>query len=173
MNTKEKLIKTLDRQRLISLIKRDIKNIGCIYRSVGKALYDEPINRLAERIVHSIEHEFPGLLSKTDQLLTDEEENAKLAKYIVPILYELFVTVPPLPDKYRQRLHQRAAEVFGPPQTTAQTSTPKQLSNIDEKILAEKELKIINHAKHDPEDDVYTRRFAVSDYDNWWSKWKI
>lgn len=106
------------RQRLIAAITRDIKNIGCIYRSVGAALYDEPMDRLVHRIIATVVREFPVLLSKTDQLLTDEDE-----------------------------------------------------MRIDEEILAEKELEIINHAKHDPEDDVYTRRFAASHYDNWWSKY--
>ena len=82
------LLDPIVRQQLIELIKRDIRNIGYIYRSMGNALYDEPITRLAERVVDTIEHEFPVLLSKTDQPRADEKilnneelqaiENAKL-----------------------------------------------------------------------------------------------
>ena len=50
----------LVRQRLVDAIKRDIRNIGCIYRSVGDALYDEPVNRLAERIASTVERELPN-----------------------------------------------------------------------------------------------------------------
>lgn len=63
------------REQIIELIKRDIRNIGCIYRSMGNALYDEPIIRLAERIVSTIEHEFPDVLvrkikEKSDNIYT-------------------------------------------------------------------------------------------------------
>ena len=50
--------RAIDRSRLIEAIKRDILNIGSIYRSVGNALYDEPVNRLAERIASTVEREF-------------------------------------------------------------------------------------------------------------------
>jgi len=44
-----------EKQELVEAIKRDIRNIGCIYRSVGDALYDEPVQRLAERIANTVE----------------------------------------------------------------------------------------------------------------------
>ena len=44
-----------NKQELIAAIKRDILNIGCIYRTVGQALYDEPVTRLAERIATTVE----------------------------------------------------------------------------------------------------------------------
>ena len=46
------------RNKLITLIKRDIRSIGAIYRTVGQALYDEPVQRLAERIVTTFEQDF-------------------------------------------------------------------------------------------------------------------
>lgn len=40
---------------LIAAVKQDIAAISNIYRSVGSALYDEPAQRLAERIVSTVE----------------------------------------------------------------------------------------------------------------------
>jgi hypothetical protein len=42
------------RQELFNLVVRDIKNIGCIYPSVGQALYSEPTERLAHRVANSV-----------------------------------------------------------------------------------------------------------------------
>lgn len=39
---------------LTELIKRDIKNIGCIYPTIGQTFYDEPLTRLAERITSTV-----------------------------------------------------------------------------------------------------------------------
>ncbi len=45
------------RANLVEAIKRDILNTGSIYRSVGEALYDQRVNRLAERIASTAERE--------------------------------------------------------------------------------------------------------------------
>lgn len=40
----------LEASDLYPVVLADIKNIGSIYPTVGAALYDEPVNRLAQRI---------------------------------------------------------------------------------------------------------------------------
>jgi hypothetical protein len=42
------------RQVLQERVIRDIRNIGCIYPTVGQALYEEPIQRLAGRITTTV-----------------------------------------------------------------------------------------------------------------------
>ena len=44
-----------EKQELIALVVRDILNVGAIYRTLGNALYDEPVQRMAERIVSTVE----------------------------------------------------------------------------------------------------------------------
>lgn len=39
---------------LAAAIKKDINNIGCIYRSIGNAMYDEPRDRLSQMIARKI-----------------------------------------------------------------------------------------------------------------------
>jgi hypothetical protein len=38
----------------VSKVVSTIKSIGCIYPSVGRAMYDEPMARLSERFVRKI-----------------------------------------------------------------------------------------------------------------------
>ena len=42
-------------QELIAAIRKDILAIGCIYRTVGDALFDEATTRLAERVAATAE----------------------------------------------------------------------------------------------------------------------
>ena len=57
MNSRREIDRKL-RYQLVQEIKREIQNIGCIYRSVGDALYDEPVDRLAQRIARIVEERF-------------------------------------------------------------------------------------------------------------------
>lgn len=48
------------RNELAADIRKDIDNIGCIYPSIGAAMYDEPRDRLSQRISHRILGDWPG-----------------------------------------------------------------------------------------------------------------
>lgn len=39
------------REDMTEKVMADIVNVGCIYRSIGNVLYDEPVRRMAEKIV--------------------------------------------------------------------------------------------------------------------------
>lgn len=48
------------RQALADRIRKDIANIGCIYGTVGAALWEEPVERLVGRILASVEATLPN-----------------------------------------------------------------------------------------------------------------
>lgn len=48
------------RNELAAAIRKDIDSIGCIYPSVGQAMYDEPRDRLSQKISHRILGDWPG-----------------------------------------------------------------------------------------------------------------
>jgi hypothetical protein len=48
------------RQALADRIRQDIANIGCIYGTVGAALWDEPVERLVGRFLASVEATLPN-----------------------------------------------------------------------------------------------------------------
>lgn len=50
----------LVRQALAERIRKDIANIGCIYGTVGAALWEEPEERLVGRILVSVEVTLPN-----------------------------------------------------------------------------------------------------------------
>jgi hypothetical protein len=43
------------KKRLVEKVKRDIKNICCIYPTVGNAMYEEPLERMIGRIAVTVE----------------------------------------------------------------------------------------------------------------------
>ena len=66
-------------KKLVNEITRAIDAIGCIYPSFGKALYDEPKDRLAQRIATAVQES----TDKQDTLIKLMADDIRSSRYVI------------------------------------------------------------------------------------------
>lgn len=99
--------------------------------SSDERFYGLAIKAAAGKVTPAEQAELDAVLGAEPGRVADFEQvkkNARFAATVVPVIYEQFVEVAPLPEVYRQRLHKRVAEVFGPAKTVQQAIPSKELS---------------------------------------------
>ena len=112
--------------------------------STDERFYGLAVKVASERSTPAEKAELDAILASEPARVAQFEEvkeNVAFTVRLAPRIYEELIEVPPLAEKYRQRFHQKVAEVFGPPkaaQPVVQELTRKQMEALLLKILSER-----------------------------------